>query len=293
MSVTQAVIAAAGLGTRLLPATKALPKELFPIVDRPVLHYILDEVLASGFQKVIVVTRQTNSPIEEYFRCIEGHASLSGGQETTVNSAKTFGWAGQQVELLFVPQPSTLPYGNGSPLLAARALLGDEPFAYLFGDDLVLSQRPCLQQLLTVFEQHRPAAVLACQEVSEAETKLYGIVEPKADRHPLEVKSIVEKPAPPAAPSRLALLGRFVLTPKVLEHLEQLDVRSGSELWLSGALDALCKHSQVIAHPIEGTWFPVGDPLNYVMANSVYALQRPELRSALQQFLQTQLLSLS
>src|SRR5262249_42265791 len=175
-----------------------------------------------------------------------------------------------------VRQGRHLPYGNGTPLLAARRFLGKEPFVYMFGDDMVLSETPCVGQLVEVYQKHGPSAVVAAQEVTREETKRYGIIQLKPGKSPPEMERLVEKPAPAKAPSRLAQLGRFILPPRVIELLEATPLNRG-ELYLADALDTLCREGRVLVHRIEGTWYTMGDPLNFLKATVAYALRHPAI----------------
>jgi UTP--glucose-1-phosphate uridylyltransferase len=182
----------------------------------------------------------------------------------------------QLANFALVRQTARLPYGNGSPILAARRFIGDEPFAYLFGDDLVLSETPCVRQLAALFEAHEPAAVVAAQEVPREEINRYGAIALKPGRAPLELESVVEKPDPERAPSTLAQLGRFVLSPKVVDLLLAAKVRPGEELYLTPAIHQLSKTDRVLVHSIEGTWHTTGDPLRFMKANVEYMLRSEE-----------------
>jgi len=183
-----------------------------------------------------------------------------------------------------VRQARHLPYGNGTPLLAARRFLGNEPFVYMFGDDMVLSDTPCVKQLADLYDRHRPAAVVAAQEVSQEETKRYGIVKLRPNTNPPEMDSIVEKPSPDRAPSRLAQFGRFILPPRVIELLEKTHLNRG-ELYLADAIDALCREGRVLVQRVEGTWHTMGDPLNFLKATVAYALRHPEVGKPFAEYL--------
>ncbi len=188
--------------------------------------------------------------------------------------------------IAMVRQGRHLPYGNGTPLLAARSFIGaDEPFVFMFGDDLVLSDVPGCKQLIELYEKHNPAAVVAAQAVPREETKKYGIVAVKPNTSPAEMASIVEKPKPEEAPSLLAQLGRFVLTPRVIDVLEKTPRGKGNELYLTDALASLCKREKVLVHPIEGQWLTTGDPLNFLKATVIYALRHPEVGKPFKEFL--------
>src|SRR5262245_46047341 len=285
MKIRKAVIAVAGFGTRFLPATKVLPKELIPIIDRPIVQYLVEEAVASGIKDIILVTRPGSQGIADHFdstRELEIHLE----EQKKDDYLKMVQALPKMANFALVRQAKHLPYGNGTPLLAASAFLGkDEPFVFMFGDDLVLSDVPCCKQLIELYEKHRPAAVIAAQEVPRPEVKKYGIVALKPNTAPAEMASIVEKPEPDRAPSQLAQLGRFVLTPRVVEVLAKTALGKGNELYLTDALATVCKERQVLVHTIDGQWLTTGDPLNFLRATVYYALQHREVGGPFKEFL--------
>ncbi|MFQ5613755.1 MAG: UTP--glucose-1-phosphate uridylyltransferase [Anaerolineae bacterium] len=274
--ITKAVIAVAGYGTRFIPATKVQPKELLPIVDKPVIQYLVEEAVQAGITDVILVTRPGTRAIEDHFdssRDLEVHLEEQGKDkylEMVQNIPKLANFA-------FVPQARHLPYGNGTPILAAKNFIGHEPFVYMFGDDVVMADTPCTQQLIDTFRKYEPGAVIAAQAVPDEETVRYGIarLKPGTDRNELE--SIVEKPPLGTAPSNLAQLGRFVLSPQVIDILENLELGQGNELWLTDAIDRLTEKAPVIVHEIEGTWYTTGDPLRFLKTTVEFALRHPDI----------------
>lgn len=285
--IRKAVIAVAGYGTRFLPATKSVPKELLPIVDKPIVQYLVEEAVASGIEEVVLVTRAGGGGIENHFdssRELEVHLEAQKSQKylDIVQSIPKL------ASFAYVRQARHLPYGNGTPILAAKAFLDrSEPFVYMFGDDLVLSEKPCVKQLLELYEQHDPAAVIAFQEVEPAEACRYGIAKLKNNTEPREMHSIVEKPAPGQQPSNLAQIGRFVLSPQVIDILEGIHVAQGKELYLTDAIAVLCQKAKVLVHPVQGQWYTTGDPLRYLMTNIAYALRDPEIGKDFAQYLRT------
>lgn len=292
MSITTAVIAVAGYGTRLLPATKAVPKEMLPIVDRPCIQHLVEEAANSGITDVILITRPGSEAIDQHFSespALEAHLAEQG-KEALLEIVKR---VSSLANVRSVIQGADLPYGNGSPILAAKDhLTPGEPFVYMFGDDLVLSEVPAVKQLMDTYDAHRPAAVVAVQEVPEEMTQAYGIVEPKPGTDPMEMKSIIEKPSAKEAPSRLAQFGRFVLSYKVVEILEQTAVGKGNELWLTDAIARLCKEDRVLVQEVTGTWYTTGDHYQLLVANIEYSLADPEIRPRLAAYLKSKSASL-
>ncbi len=281
MKIRKAVIGVAGYGTRFLPATKNVPKELLPIVDKPVVQYLVEEVVRSGIEDIILVVRSGSQAIADHFdssRALEVHLE----EQKKLAYLRIVQEIPAMANFAVVRQTGTLPYGNGSPILAAKNYLNEgEPFVYLFGDDLVLSQVPCVKQLLDVYYQHQPDAVIAFQEVPAEEIRRYAAAKLKGQGEPKQIESLVEKPKPEQAASNLAQLGRFILPWKVVDILEELraglDPSKGEELYLTFANDRLCREGRVLAHVIEGDWLTTGDPLRFLKANVEYALRNPEI----------------
>jgi UTP--glucose-1-phosphate uridylyltransferase len=285
MSITKAVIAVAGYGTRLLPATKAVPKEMLPVVDRPCIQRLVEEAAESGITDVILVTRPGSEAIDQHFApspALEAHL-VEQGKVALLEIVKG---VSSLANVTSVIQGADLPYGNGSPILAAKSqLTPGEPFVYMFGDDLVLSKIPAVKQLADTFDAHTPAAVVAVQEVPVELTSAYGIVATKPGTDPMEMDSIIEKPSPAEAPSRLAQFGRFVLSYRAVEILEQTAVGKGNELWLTDAIAQLCEEDLVLVQKVEGTWYTTGDHYQLLVANIEYALADPEIRARLVPYL--------
>jgi UTP--glucose-1-phosphate uridylyltransferase len=289
VSIRTAVIAVAGFGTRFLPATKALPKEMLPILDRPAVQYLVEEAAAAGIDEVILVTRPGADIFEKHFSPapnLESHLREQGKQEflRRVQAAAAL------AKVTVIGQPAELPYGNGSPLLAAADhLRAGEPFVFMFGDDLVLSKTPCVQQLVDTFSKHQPAGIVAVQEVPRVETKNYGIVALEPGSDPPRMQSIVEKPKVEDAPSNLAQFGRFVFTPRIIELLQARlrDKRLGKdgELYLADAIADLCREDRVLVQRIEGTWHTTGDPLAMLKTSIAFALADPAYGESMREFL--------
>jgi len=279
LKIRKAVIAVAGYGTRFLPATKVQPKELLPVVDKPIVQYLVEEAVHSGIEDIILVVRAGTQAVADHFdssRELEAHLA----EQKKLGYLKVIQELPKLANFAVVRQAGHLPYGNGAPILAARSFLNEnEPFVYMFGDDLVLSDTPCVQQLLDVYRRHAPDAVVAFQEVPHEEIRHYGAAKLRENSHLKEIESLVEKPSPEQAPSDLAQLGRFVLPWKIVGILENLrgDLKKGDELYLTYAINRLCSRGRVLAHAIEGTWLTTGDPLRFLKANVEYALRHPEI----------------
>jgi UTP--glucose-1-phosphate uridylyltransferase len=277
MNITKAVIAVAGYGTRFIPATKVLPKEMLPIVDKPVVQYLVEEAVASGITDIILVTRSGNQALEDHFdssRELEIHleAQKKWKELDMVRRIP------QMANFIYVRQSRDMPYGNGTPLLCAKSLISpDEAFVYMFGDDVVKADVPCTRQLIDVFHREGPAGVIAVQEVARTEIDRYGVVKLKEGSERAELEYIVEKPAPAYAPSNLAQLGRFVFTHRIIDIMESLTVGKGGELWLTDAVDRLAANHPVLVHTIEGKWFTTGDPLHFLKTTVELALDRPDI----------------
>jgi len=285
LSIYKAVIAVAGYGTRFLPATKVVPKELLPIVDKPVVQYLVEEAVTAGIEDIILVTRAGTQAVADHFDSSrELEIQLAEGRNNElldmVQAIPTM------ANFAIVRQGRHLPYGNGSPLLAAKSFIAkDEPFVYMFGDDMVMSDTPCVKQLMDVYEEHRPGAVIAVQDVPPAETHRYGIVEIKPDSQPMELKSIIEKPKPGQTSSTLAQFGRFVLSARAIEILDNLELGKNNELWLTDAIDKLSRENRVLVKQTEGTWYTIGDPLRYLIANVEYGLRDPKIGQEFAEYL--------
>jgi UTP--glucose-1-phosphate uridylyltransferase len=285
--ITKAIIAAAGYGTRFLPATKNQPKEMLPIIDKPIIHYLVEEAVNSGITDIVLVTRAGNHIMEDYFDNqseLETALKAAGKEEqlATIRNIPLM------ANFIYVRQKKHLPYGNGSPLLAAKSVIDDdEAVVYMFGDDLTLSEVPVVKQLIDVYEKYQPAAVAAAQEVPWEEVVRYGVFEYKDKSDvPYEMQSIVEKPNKDEAPSNKAQDGRFILSYEVIKELENTPKGKGNELWLTDAFARLAeKGHTIIAQPINGEWLTTGDPLRYLQATIKFALDREDINGDFLEFL--------
>ena len=274
--ITKAVVAVAGSGTRFLPATKAIPKEMIPLIDRPIIQYLVEELAASGIEDVVFVTRWDKKVLEDHFDqhpTLEDALEASGKEHYLAETRRP----GELVNIAYIRQKG--PYGNGTPALNAAPLLGGQPFVYAFGDDLVSSAVPFTQQLV---EQYRktPGVILGAQEVPEREVPNYGMIEVDSA---MRVTRIVEKPEPAAVTSNLVGFGRYILPPEVSALLGEIPTGKGGELWLMDAIEAyMHQGGAVYACPVRGgRWLTTGDPVNYLEALFHYGLQRDDLKGDL------------
>lgn len=281
--VRKAIIPAAGLGTRFLPATKAMPKEMLPIVDKPTIQYIVEEAVASGIEDIIIVTGKGKRAIEDHFDFApeleqnlmeKGKAELLDKVRYSTNLA----------DIHYIRQKE--PKGLGHAVWCARNFIGDEPFAVLLGDDIVQSGTPCLRQLINIYEETR-SSVIGVQTVPDDETHRYGIVEPSIQEgRRYQVHNFVEKPKQGTAPSNLAIMGRYILTPEIFMFLEQQETGAGGEIQLTDAIQKLNQIQRVFAYDFEGKRFDVGEKIGFVKTTIEFALQDPSLRLELLPYLE-------
>ncbi|MEZ7577777.1 UTP--glucose-1-phosphate uridylyltransferase GalU [Veillonella sp. 27098_8_77] len=279
-SIRKAVIPAAGFGTRFLPATKAQPKEMLPIVDTPAIQYIVKEALDSGIEEILIITGRSKRAIEDHFDSSVELEELLQKQGKNKQLAMVKDLA--DIKIHFIRQKS--PRGLGDAVLCAKAFIGDEPFAVLLGDDIVYNpEKPCLQQLMDCYEQH-PGIILGAQFVPNEKVSSYGIVsgEPLADNL-YRVHGLVEKPSVDKAPSNLAVLGRYILTPDIFDILENTKPGVGNEVQLTDALAASKTDKYALAY--EGIRYDTGDKLGYLKATVEYALRNEDLGPAFREYL--------
>ena len=274
--ITKAVIAVAGSGTRFLPATKAIPKEMIPLIDRPIIQYLVEELAASGIEDVVFVSRWDKKVLEDHFDqhpTLEGELEASGKEHYLAEIRRP----GELVNVAYIRQNG--PYGNGTPALNAAPLLGGQPFVYAFGDDLVSSAVPFARQLIEQYHE-TPGVILGAQEVAESEVPNYGMIEVDSA---MRVTKIVEKPEPAAVTSNLVGFGRYILPPEVLELLGEIPTGKGGELWLMDAIEAYMRQGgAVYACPVRGgRWLTTGDPVNYLEALFHFGLERDDLKDDL------------
>ncbi len=284
--VRKAIIPAAGLGTRFLPATKAMPKEMLPIVDKPTIQYIVEEAIASGIEDIIIVTGKGKRAIEDHFDMafeLEQNLMEKGKVELLREVRKS----SNMVDIHYIRQKEAR--GLGHAVWCARKFIGDEPFAVLLGDDIVQSEKPCLKQLIEQYEE-TTASVIGVQTVPDSETHRYGIVDPitKTGRR-YSVNQFVEKPAQGTAPSNLAIMGRYVLTPEIFMYLDKQETGAGGEIQLTDAIQKLNEIQRVFAYDFEGQRYDVGEKIGFVKTTLEFAMQNEELREELVPFLEEML----
>lgn len=271
--VRKAVIPAAGLGTRFLPATKALPKEMLPIVNKPTIQYIVEEAVDAGIEDIIIVTGKGK-------RAIEDHFDIAYELEQNLLRKKKLDLLDKvrepsKVDIHYIRQKS--PQGLGHAVWCARKFIGDEPFAVLLGDDIVQSEKPCIGQLIEQYEK-TGCSVVGVKEVPEKETSRYGIIDPESnDGRLYQVSRFVEKPKE-NPPSNLAIIGRYVLTPEIFGFLDKKEIGAGGEIQLTDAIQKVDEIQGVYAYKFEGKRFDVGETLGFVLTNIEMALQNPELQ---------------
>lgn len=289
--ITKAVIAAAGYGTRFLPATKVQPKEMLPIVDKPIIQYLVEEAVASGIKDIILVTRFGQSALENHFDTnVELEIQLErAGKKDRLEKVRR---VHEMANFVYVRQGRNLPYGNATPLICVKDLIQkDEAFVYMFGDDLVQAKPPCTKQLIDVFHKRKPAALLAVQEVPWSEVERYGVVRYQEGTKINQVVELLEKLPKNKAPSNKALFGRFVFTYAVLKQAEEdfkkKRLGKDKELWVADILNRLAKNHKVIAQPIKGKWMTTGDPLRYMKAQVEFALVRKDIGKDFKNFLKS------
>ena len=280
--VRKAIIPAAGLGTLFLPATKAMPKEMLPIVDKPTIQYIVEEAIASGIEDIIIVTGKGKRAIEDHFdHAFELEENLIRKEKFDLLEKVR---ESSKVEIHFIRQKE--PLGLGHAVLCAKKFIGDEPFAVLLGDDIVQAETPCLKQLINQYDE-TGASVIGVQQVPDHETNHYGIIAPLERYGRLyKVDNFVEKPALGTAPSNLAIMGRYVLTPEIFNFLDKQGAGAGGEIQLTDAIEQLNQVQRVFAYDFEGKRFDVGDKIGFVKTTVEFALQDEGLHDELVEFLE-------
>ena len=287
--ITKAVIAVAGYATRFLPATKNQPKQMLPIIDKPIIHHVVEECVASGIKDIIIVTQAGQGSMEDYF---DSHVELEhildeNGKGTLLKKVKEIP---QLANFVYVRQKKILPYGNGTPLLCVAPLIDpDEAFVYLFGDDLTIAKTPATKQLIDIFYKHSPSAVLGVQEMPESEMYRYGAPKyKKSAKYQYEISSLLEKMPLGKNPSNMAVFGRYVFNYDVIVETRKTKIGKDNELWITDILNNLAKKGKkVIAQPIKGEWMTTGDPLRYMQTQVRFALARKDIGEDFKKFLKS------
>ncbi len=286
VQVRKAVFPAAGLGTRFLPATKASPKEMLPVVDKPLIQYGVEEAIQSGIQNIIIITGRGKSAMEDHFDVSYELEQLLGAKKKTemLTMARSIA---DMADISYVRQKEAL--GLGHAVLRAKDLVGNEPFAVVLSDDIIASDKPCIRQLVDVYQQHG-ASVLALMEVPKDQISAYGVVDaepvPGNDRL-FKVRNMVEKPKAADAPSNLAIIGRYVLTPEIFQCIESIEPGSGGEIQLTDGLKYMLRDRPIYGLKFEGKRFDAGDKLGFLKATVEFALERQDLGPAFREYLKT------
>ena len=284
MKIRKAVIPAAGLGTRFLPATKAQPKEMLPIVDKPTIQYIVEEAIASGIESILIITGRSKRAIEDHFdTSVELELELEKhGKSDMLQQVRDIS---QMVNLHYIRRKQ--PLGLGHAILCAKDFVGNEPFGVILGDDIVVSKKPALRQLVDIYEQYG-TSVVGVQQVPHEQTDKYGIIRPGEGENRLhKLLGMVEKPPVAEAPSDLAILGRYVITPAIFDILERTATGKGGELQLTDALRGLMDKEVVSAYEVEGRRYVVGAKRGFLQATVEFALAREDLREPFRAYLRT------
>jgi UTP--glucose-1-phosphate uridylyltransferase len=284
MKIKKAIIPAAGLGTRFLPATKAQPKEMLPIVDKPTIQYIVEEAVASGIEEIIIIIGRGKRSIEDHFdKSYELEDTLL--RKNKLEMLEQVQEISNLVNIVYVRQKE--PKGLGHAILCARSVIGNEPFAVLLGDDIVMSEIPCLKQVIDVFEYYN-SSVVAVQEVPDEDVSKYGIIKPKGsmlESNLFHIDSLVEKPSKEEAPSRFAIMGRYVLSPMIFDILARIPNGQGDELQLTDAINELNKEQAVLAYNFEGRRYDVGDKIGFIKATIDFALNRDDISEQVKSYI--------
>jgi UTP--glucose-1-phosphate uridylyltransferase len=285
--IRKAIFPAAGLGTRFLPATKAQPKEMLPLVDKPLIQYAVEEATQAGLENLIIVTGRGKNAIEDHFDVsFELEQILAErGKDDLLKLVRA---VSDMVQIAYVRQKEAL--GLGHAILVARNLIGDEPFAVLLGDDVIESEEPCIKQMMQVHNRYK-VSVVAIMEVPHQDTPRYGIVKGHAlsggDNRIFEVEDMVEKPEQEKAPSNLAIIGRYLLTPAIFDALEETSKGSGGEIQLTDGLRRLLSHERILAYRFHGKRYDAGEKLGFLQATVEFALRNEELGPAFREYLKS------
>lgn len=284
MKIRKAVFPAAGFGTRFLPVTKSQPKEMLPIVDKPVIQYLVEEAVASGITEIIIVTGRGKRSIEDHFDYsfeLE-HTLVEKGKHSLLKEVRD---VARLAKFVYVRQP--MPLGDGHAILCAKEVVGDEPFAVLFGDDIVDHKVPAIKQLMNVYEE-TGGSVMALQKIDKKESDSYGMIKPRWSKGRLhEVENLVEKPKPAQAPSDLAIIGKYVVTPEIIAALEKAKPGHGGEIRLIDGFMQLQKKQKIYGYEVQGKRYDTGTKLGLLTASIDFALKRKDLGPDLKKYLKS------
>lgn len=281
--VTKAVFPVAGLGSRFLPATKASPKEMMPVVDKPLIQYAVEEAVAAGITDMVFITGRSKRAIEDHFdKNYELEAELEArGKEELLKIVRET--VPSTINCIYIRQSEAL--GLGHAVLCAEPVVGDHPFAVVLADDLIDGEPPVLQQMVGIFDYYR-CSVLGVQTVPQSDTRQYGIVSTEGDVGGVaRINAIVEKPAPEKAPSNQAVVGRYILTPRIFEHLRKVQPGAGGEIQLTDGISSLLAEEAVLAYPFTGIRYDCGSKLGYLQATIAYGRKHSEIGVAFEQYL--------
>jgi UTP--glucose-1-phosphate uridylyltransferase len=282
MKIRKAVVTAAGWGTRFLPATKAQPKEMLPLVDKPMIQYVIEEAVASGIKHIIIVTALGKRAIEDHFdRSVELELALKKkGDGELLKKVRRIS---ELAHICYIRQKEQL--GLGHAILTTKDLIGDEPFAIFLPDDIIEAKVPAMKQMIKIYERYK-SSVIAIQKVAPQDTKSYGIISPKrVEDRVYRVSDLVEKPEPKDAPSNLGIVGRYILTPEIFEMLEKTTPGKGGEIQLTDGLRLLLGQQPIYAYQFEGIRYDTGTPLGFLKASVEFALNRPDIRDEFKKYL--------
>lgn len=281
--VKKAVIPAAGLGTRMLPATKSIPKELLPLVDKPLIHYIVEEIIEAGIKEVIFVISKGKEAILDYFDIDKELESFltERNKQDILKSIKSLS---RMINLISIRQKE--PLGLGHAVLTAKDIIGNEPFAVVLPDDIVDAKKGCLSQLMDVYNR-RNSPVIALERIPKKETIKYGVVDAiRSQGRTWLIRDLIEKPKPEIAPSNLAVIGRYILPPEVLQILQDTEPGQGGEIQLTDALRNVARKS-LLGYEFSGKRYDLGNPMGFLKANIVFGMKRPELKEAIRNLLKS------
>ena len=282
--IRKVVFPVGGLGTRFLPATKSMPKEMLPVVDKPLIHYAFEEARDAGIEQFIFITGRNKSPINNHFDHSYELQSILSGANKEKELAITREWLPEPGSLIFIRQQE--PLGLGHAVWCARNVIGDEPCAVILADDLVQSQTPCMRQMIHAYQQCRGSNMLGVVDIPRPHTMKYGILDVAEQTDTLiRAKGLVEKPAPVSAPSTIAIIGRYILQPSVFKYLEKTRKGAGGEIQLTDALNAMVRETPTFGFLFEGTRFDCGERVGFIEANLAYAFARPDMRERVKEFL--------